>query len=89
MYSHKHKQVLVELGIDLSKEALMQFEADNGDKVVFALHQLILNLSIADKFDVINPSEEEEEAVLLDGKHSGKVPTNMTAICIYISGLNP
>jgi hypothetical protein len=66
-YDHKHKNILVELGIDFAKDALAQFEADNGKKVVFAIQQWILNLSIGDKTANLNPTEADNDAGPLGG----------------------
>lgn len=86
---HKHRNVLIEISIDFSKESLTQFEGDNGKKTAFAIQQLLLNLKIADKQAVLNPTEEDSDEPPLGGQSSTPIPTNMTALSNYIKGLNP
>lgn len=59
-YVHKHQKILVELGIDFSKDALSQFESNNGKKVVFSKQQLVLTLGICDKSAPVIPIKDTD-----------------------------
>jgi hypothetical protein len=78
-HQHKFKQVLIDIALDFNKDCLMQFEGDNGKKVVYAIQQLILNLKIADKTAILNPTEDNPDAPPIGGNTTHKVPQNMTA----------
>ena len=86
---HKNRKVLIEISIDFAKESLSQFDGDNGKKMVFAIQQFLLNLKIADKKAIINPTDDDSEDPPLGGQSPAPVPTNMTALSNYIKGLNP
>lgn len=86
---HKNRKVLIEISVDFGKESLSQFDGDNGKKMVFAIQQLILNLKIAEKTAIINPTDADSEDPPLGGLSTSPVPTNMTALSNYIKGLNP
>ena len=79
----------MDISIDFNKEALEQFDGDNGKKMVYAIQQLLLNMKIADKNATLNPTEDTTEEPPLGGPSAHPVPTNMTALSNYITGLNP
>ena len=73
-HQNEHKSILIEPGIDFSKDTLSQFEVDNGKQVVFAMQQLVLNLAIGDKTALLSSTDAEGEDDTLTGNFCGKVP---------------
>lgn len=57
--------------------------------MVYAIQQLLLNMKLADKNATLNPTEDTMEEPPLGGPSAHPVPTNMTALSNYITGLNP
>jgi hypothetical protein len=86
---HNHRNVLLDISIDFTKESLSQFEGDIGKKMVFAIQQFLINLKISDKLATINPIDTLSGGPPLGGRSSTPVPTNMMALSNYIKGLNP
>ena len=88
-HEHKYKRVIIELSVDLTTEALNQFEGDNNKKAVYAIQQLVVNMMIADKHTVIHHAEDPSMDSTIGGTGGNAVPTNMTALSNYVKGFNP
>ena len=77
------------MSIDFNKDYFAQFDGNNGNKMIYVIQQLLINLKIADKTACLLPTELSPDDPPFGGLLNQKIPTNMTLLSNYITGLNP